>query len=303
MYSGMQSLKSGVLQLNRAQVPAELSRSCQESGFSASESIQLHLRFTSDTEYIVEAWCTGIPTLRQTISSGKLSNFVRKIPGASGYVSADMYKGAVAIEVFPALPNFVQSWFGIDAPWLSKQQALILEGRVISTTSAITTPEAWSITYDPGPETNCAGLGFACCDAMLGAGEGEQVSRVIDCPESCYQRCVSRPLVLSFTPDVYFSDPTNRVVSISPNTTVSFSVVADSLSTDFVTAVVDFGDGASQTLGSLEEKAVHTYTCPQFDCRYTATARVLTPNGIASADTPLTKLDVVVGGGSIPEWY
>jgi hypothetical protein len=226
------------------------------------------LRFTSSTEYVVEVICGSFVLDPILVERQELPMFVEKRIGNSGIVWGTGRSGIV-LEVF------------------GRSAAIGIENELTFTDSGSAND------LGTGPRTACAGYGFQCCQPETTAGQGEQLTGVMDCPRSCFTTCLARPVILSFTTQPFY-DQATRTLTVVPNDPVDFAYVASAGNNPSVTVTIEFGDGQTQQLSTLSGLATHTYSCQQARCEYQATVRAVDGDGIEAAATPLTMITVVV---------
>ncbi|MDQ3008303.1 MAG: hypothetical protein M3Q81_01780 [bacterium] len=245
---------------------------CQKKGVSrdVSNSVErIQLRFTSPSEYVLEAVCNQFLLDPIIITRDTLPMFVTKTSPSSGFVWDDTLH-VVTISVW------------------GRSRSIILENFAVRYTSA-------PVTINPGlgPVTSCSGYGYSCCMTESSVGEGTVLSQANDCPRTCYASCISRPVLLSFVSEPFF-DPKTRNVSIQNGGMVNFSFVLDKGMADKVTATLDFGDGTSQTFNESTTTASHVYNCAQNTCQFTAQLKVSDSASTPAADTPVSRILVTV---------
>jgi hypothetical protein len=143
------------------------------------------------------------------------------------------------------------------------------------------------------PATSCAGFGYTCCQPETSIGQGEQITIATDCPRTCHTSCSVRPIILSVTTQP-FLDQATRTVTVPRGSEVSIGYVVDQQMLEDVVTTIDYGDGQQQQFLEISGFSSHTYTCPTGNCRYTVEVSATAGNGVVSADTPITKLTVIV---------
>jgi hypothetical protein len=232
--------------------------------FGLVESYQI--RFTNDTEYVVELVCRGFRLDPINVSEGKLPPFVKKVPGTGGLIWGQQPSGVV-LEVF------------------GRQQTVLVDN------------EQLNYSYEPNiytgvtPITTCQGFGYSCCSPETTEGQGESYQGVSDCPRTCYAQCKSRPVVLSFTAEPYM-DAERRTVQAAKNEPVTFNYVLSGQAP--LTGTIVFGDGQSAPLTAQTGTVSHAYTCAAASCQFTAQLQVLDKVQTPAAATPLTKMQITV---------
>lgn len=250
---------------------APYAKQCRQKGSTLDTSLieSIQLRFTSETEYVVEVICSQFRLDPILVETGKLPPFVEKIPGNSGIVWGEVASG-IGLEVF------------------GRKRLIMVEQEEVLFDSVTD-----GVFFGIGPVSNCAGYGFACCETETTVGVGEQYTGVTDCPKSCFSACALRPVVLSFTSDP-FMDPQTRTAQVTKGELVTFSYVINDQGTKNHAIVVDFGDGQKQSMQEITGSTTHTYQCAQQVCSYQAQIVVTDQEGIQAAETPLTKIKVEV---------
>lgn len=263
------------------------------------------IRFISDNEYVSEIICNQFPLSPIEIAQVQLKPFITKKPGQSGIIFGSELSGVV-LSV------------------LGREAMVFIEDEEIGKSYGDTVEAA----IQSGPVASCGGFGFSCCQNDFEQGSGDQLLGVTDCPKSCHAICLDRPVVLSFNTSPFY-DPKTRVVSVASGQSVTFSYVisdsqADSFSDSNISSADDiiymlltflqsfmsdssgvkvsgnsnvtikFGDGQQSQLTDLQGTTDHAYTCKQRSCSYRAQLIVENIQGISSADTMLSIIDIKV---------
>lgn len=245
---------------------------CQQKGVvvapGESHVGSLQLRFTSSTEYVVEVVCGTFVLDPIEIETKELPPFVKKMVGSSG-ITWGTARSGIVLEVFGRRLSV-----GIDDE--------------LTFTENGADPDLGT-----GPRTACAGYGFQCCQAETMVGQGEQLSGVTDCPRTCFSTCTARPVILSFVTQPFY-DQATRTLTVSPAESIDFAYVASAGTTPLVTVTIDFGDGQTEQLNTLNGTASHTYTCARPSCEYQAKITAVDGEGIEAAGTPLTMVKIKV---------
>ncbi len=249
----------------------DYARQCRQKGSVLETNLieSYQLRFISPTDYVLEVVCAEFRLDPIVVASKSLPPYVRKLPGNAGILWGNAPSGIVVDA------------FGRRRTIVVEQEQMFFEGFDETASLGV------------GPVSSCAGYGFSCCQEETESGTGDQYVGVTDCPRSCYSECVKKPVILSFTSDP-FMDPKTRTTTISSGEEVLFSYVIDSQGGEGHTVTVDFGDGEDQTLTELSSTATHQYRCTTGRCRYTARLLVTDNQGIQSAETALSKIQVAV---------
>jgi len=276
-----QDLEKKVLSLVGSELTQTSYRRCLElgTGFDrGGESLVTpQLRFISDREYVLENLCAGFEFSPIVLGNYTLPMGVVKKPGSSGVVLAS---GAYSLSLL-FRPEWLES---VPLPefLLSREKTLFFEDkRVVEKLS--------QETDNVRPATLCAGYGFECCDQVTAVGQGDSLPAT-DCSEGCFERCVPKPLVLSFSAKGY--DQYSRSLSISRNGQAEFFFTASAKPKTVVG--LDFGDGQSWQ-GDLSTQTVnHTYDCSLSICEYIANITLTDPQGLSSYQNQLSSITVTV---------
>jgi hypothetical protein len=245
---------------------------CQAKGSnpldgSIIESIQL--RFTSPNEYQIEVICSQYSIDPLIVEKQTLPYFVTKVPGTSG-LTWRFEPTAVSLQL-----------------WGRTRSLGISEEKV----EPGLTPAEVGTAF--APITSCLGLGYTCCQNETTIGEGPTVSTVTDCPRTCHTSCNSRPVILSVSSQP-FIDQATRTVTIPRGSEVSIGYVVDHQGLEGVVTTVDYGDGQQDQFTEVSGFAPHTYQCATGGCRYAVQVSATSADGVVSADTPITKVTVIV---------
>lgn len=245
---------------------------CQAKGSNPLDGTiiqSIQLRFTSSTEYQIEVICSQYSIDPLVVEKQKLPTFVKKVPGSSG-LSWRYEPTAVALEL-----------------WGRTRSLGVVEEKV----EIGLTPEEVGSTF--APVTSCSGFGYTCCQPETTVGEGDAVTSVTDCPRTCHTSCSLRPVILSVSSQP-FIDQATRTVTIPRGSEVSIGYVVDFQGLDGVITTVDYGDGQQDSFTEVSGFAPHTYQCTGRSCTYLVQVRAASENGVVSADTPITKVTVIV---------
>lgn len=286
LYRGVENFKKQVLVLRKSNSVACDTKSPDLLGvINPSGQPKFQLRFTSDTEYVLEIICPGYEFQPIVLQQGQLDKYVSKVPGSSGIVLGEGRTG-IELVVFKGVQNMVDGWFQRHVPYIQKTGRVVLENSQFIVTQS-------SDDLGAGPITSCQGYGYQCCAPETQIGVGNKIDGLQGCETTCYSSCASRPFVLSFTSNPFF-DVKNRTVQISSGESIDFNYVIDEGSASSVQVFMDFGDGNSEQ--SLEKNGLfsHSYQCAQGRCQYTALVRVTDSAGVESAQTPTSVITVVV---------
>lgn len=269
----LSQLKSDAGQLQRiARNTGGYIQECLQKGSNSLDDqiIQdIQLRFTSSTEYQLEVICSQHTLDPIVIESHQLPMFVQKAAGSSG-LKWQLDPTAVAVTL-----------------WGRTRSLGIREETIVDGLSPVDVGIAFA------PATSCTGYGFTCCQAETSIGKGEPIAAATDCPRSCFTSCSARPVILSLTTQP-FLDQVTRTVQLGKGEELSIGYVMDASGLDAVTTVVDFGDGEQASFTEINGLTSHTYSCLQPSCQYQLSVVATASNGASSADTPVTKLTVLV---------
>lgn len=273
LFAGTSQLRNAAVQLRQAsQNRTTYIVECQKRGatdLTVDVIEQIQLRFKDSRQYSVEVLCRHLSLDPIIVSEHTLPMFVTKVPGTSGLVW-DAGVNAVGLELWGRTKSFV------------------LEGTEFSTTNAQT-----NALLASGPVTSCQGYGYSCCTNESAEGVGNQITVAQDCPRTCYQSCVARPVVLSLSTDPYFETAT-RQLEIAPEQEVTFSYVADFGATSGATVVLDFGDGQHQEFDQKQGTATHVYACPRRGCQFTAHLKIINDQQVESVPTTISQVQINV---------
>ncbi len=230
---------------------------------------KLQLRFTSATEYVTEALCSGFPLEPVQISQKTLPMFVKKISGSSGVILGDQ-----------------ASYVLFDV--LGRKSSIGIEKQAIFT--SLYRPV---VNMGISPVSTCEGYGYQCCEAETQQPAGQKNEQVTDCPRTCAERCVDLPVVLSFASDP-FVDPQSRSVAIQSDDSVTFSYVVAPGQEKKLSVLLEYGDGTQDKFTTTTAQSSHVYSCKTKSCAYKARVSVVDAQGLKSVDTAITTLSVLV---------
>lgn len=255
--------------------PGSVAMQCQPSALTdPTQAIveQIQITFTSDTDFQLEIVCRTALRQPVVVNQYQLPPLVRKVDGTSGLIWGEGTTG-ITLEV------------------LGRRRSIILDNLEAEFQNGFL-----PAGIGTGPMATCAGYGYSCCSPDSTVGQGLQTSLVTDCPRSCYAQCLSRPVVLSLNTQPFY-DAETRTVSIGTGDQVTFHFVVDPGVGQTSEATLDFGDGSSPDVTSETTHSVtHTYTCTEASCDYLVKLQVVDSRGATSADTPVSRLIVRVGG-------
>ncbi len=274
---------------------------CMNRGASRDSEGRMHstqLRFIDEENYVLEVVCNNMEHNPIKFGEGKLATMVVSQPGQSG-----IRWGQDAGLNFICF-NRVASISVVDS---------------ITQTSL----KASSLAEARGPASICASYSYQCCDLNTQVGEGVLLSEALDCPKSCYQSCLERPLILSFNTKPYY-DRLTRTLEISNNQAVTFSYMVtpnqdasfqyfeetDDPIENFIMAIdaffsrqadseqvkvyLDYGDGDQEKFTGQRGQVQHIYQCPRFECEYQPKLKVIKENGVESLDNAQNTIKIKV---------
>jgi hypothetical protein len=250
-----------------------------------SDFVTYQIRFTSSSEYVLEAVCSQLEFDPILIEKQSLPRFVTKIPGQSGFIFSRELVTGVDLGAFYGLQNMMQKSLGYALP-VSKQKKLALKNMQMIHAE----PDQY---LDEGPISSCSGYGYVCCDNLTQQGVGEQISGLVSCDQTCFSSCVTRPSLLSFTTSPIF-DPKTRKLQISKDAGVEFNFVVDEGNSNSVFARVDFGDGEEKELKVGESKTTHRYLCRKNSCLYKASIELEDEWGVRSVPSSISSISIEV---------
>lgn len=282
---GISTVKQSLQQLQRASNQGSYEIECRRRGLSTGGQEVLQLRFLSSKEYVLEALCSKTSRDPILIERQELPPFVEKAPGRSGFLW-DTSRSGIEIKVFGQFEYMLDSILFNHGKWVSRSRTLVVDNRLFHEDGELPPVES-------GPVTSCTGYGYECCQDVSHVGVGDRLVGITDCEKSCYTACVSRPVILSFTSNPFF-DLKTRTVEIASGATIEFVYVADEGQASSVTAIFDFGDGATEQVKATAKAINHKFTCQTTQCEYTVRLSLKDNWGIESADTPVSTLKVIV---------
>lgn len=250
--------------------PEQYYYQCQEKGGTPTQAIPsvFQLRFTSDTDYQLEVICQQFPTDPIILSQRQLPLLVHKSPGNSGVIW-----GAAESR--------------LNLQLLGRKTAVLVQDKQLSTTAA--SKQLGSI-----PQTSCVGYGYTCCQEETTVGQGEQEMNSSDCPRTCFEACVSRPIILSFTSNPSY-DTAQRTLTIPNNSSVTFAYVVDGGAGELANVTLDYGDGSQADLQSETGGQDHVFNCAvNAQCYYTVSITATDRHNRPSAVTPISSIQLIV---------
>lgn len=283
------------------------SRLCAEQ-FSYSQEYFTQLRFVSDKEYNLEVVCVDFDSTPILIESKKLLPLLFKESFGSGFVIDER-----------KLPAFIK------LKVLGRSIYVHVEDQTIHL-NYLALPD---LDYDQGPTSSCQAHNYQCCNSDLQSGLGKQTTQVNDCPKSCYESCLLRPVFLSFNSRPP-ADQANRVVELAYGEAVTFSYflgngkddafsgqinkniklpLLEQVQTIFsgprdvqtgtelalpLTVTIDFGDGKNWQSSNFQDSVDHVYTCQNQTCFFQVRIIAKDAKGISSVDNEVSKMIVKI---------
>lgn len=287
LYRGVENFKKTILVLQRGNAANECQKRVDDllGVVNTDGEPRVHVRFVSNTDYILEVICPGYEFDPISIEEKRLDTYLAKVPGSSG-ISLGAERTGVELVVFSRLQQTINQWFGQDIPFIQKSQAVVLENNQF-------------VVHQPGedlgsgPLTSCEGYGYQCCQSDTHIGAGSKIEGLLGCESNCFSSCQSRPYVLSLTSNPFF-DVQNRTVTIKSGESIDFSYVVDPGSATGVQVLLNFGDGGSDQSSDTTGMMSHIYSCATDECRFTAQMSVTDSAGVESAWTAVSRIEVVV---------
>lgn len=282
---------------------------CAEQ-FDYGQESWTQIRFISDKEYNLEVVCEDFTASPIILESKKLPPLLFKKSSGSGFVIDDSKS-----------PAF------IELTSLGRNLFIYTDEQIIHS-NYLSKPD---LDYDQGPISSCQSYNHQCCTLDIQSGLGDQLTNVNDCPKSCYESCLLRPGVLSFTSRPALDDAT-RTVEINSGEAITFSYVLsngkddvfegqisnvskesffEKLQTVFsekksnqkdnelafpLQSVIDFGDEQVFQSENSQDSVDHIYTCQSRICFFQAKINVKDARGVLSSDNELAKMVVKVNG-------
>ncbi len=274
--------------------------------FDYDQSYSTQLRFSSDREYAMEVVCSDFATTPISIKKKSLPPLVKKTSVGSGVVLDE--------EKLP---------FMVQLSILGRHGYVYTDDALIHA-SYFSPPD---LDYASGPASVCQAHQYQCCSLDVQSGEGMQLETVTDCPKSCYESCLLRPVFLFFKSQPAMEDAT-RVVELSAGETVTLSYVLgngksdafanqldknasptwlDKLQVFFsgeqvpasalalpVQVTLDFGDGQVWESQNLQDSVDHTYVCRLQTCYFQVQIKATDAQGATTLDNELSKMIIKV---------
>lgn len=296
MWQGVRSLKKDLFELNRL----SSEKNCEEEyGFVMAEGEQMYrqLRFIDSRTYMLELICPGFPDHPLVQREKMLDSFISKSPGSSGILQRqDVEASFVGLVVFQELVKGLPEKIEPYLSWISRGELVGLQAGTVATKPLVKDPTLTAATvFGIGPTSTCEGYGFTCCDGQREYGMGDSIADVPSCPTSCYARCLSRPLVVSWRSSPIPDWETNVLELPSGGSAEFYYVLEDSSESGPWTAQIQFGDGQQTSTTGKKGMVSHAYLCETGTCDYTASVIVENAQGARSAETDISKVKIRVG--------
>ncbi|MEA2056606.1 MAG: hypothetical protein U9O78_02765 [Patescibacteria group bacterium] len=301
----MRKVSVGLKEVKEIHNQQRYASDCMRKGSNSRDRGLIHqtqLRFISNNEFAVEVICNQFELNPIEVSRSKLPTLVRHQVGQSGLVwnQADLV--------------------GINLECVRRTASVQVENGLTSYNLS-----EFEVPVGSGPKSQCQSFGYSCCDIRYQQGEGKQLADVYDCPKSCYQNCLDRPLILSFNTQPYY-DTLKRTVEISSGQPVTFSYnvspnqkdsfvgmyeeesdwlerniflfskifLFDKQEEPSVKVIIDFGDGEKTNFQTMQAQKQHAYVCASGQCQYIATLKIVNQDGIRSTNDLHSQIKVVV---------
>ncbi len=233
------------------------------------------LRFTSPTSFVVEAVCSGASRPTVLVKA-------KNLPFGSQVISGT---GAeVPIKTEPADAQFVVA--------VNKAQVLygFKDGEVFTDDSEIET----EVAIGAQPQTTCKGVGKVCCSAQKQVGSGQLESSVSDCPSTCFDSCMNRPVVTLLNSDPPATSLDRLVTLTKADNSLRISYRIDDPDNTIKSVDVDWGDGQEASGLPAKHMLEHEYICASSQCAYRVTLSAQDTTGLDLLDGRLNWLDVQV---------
>ncbi len=303
---GMQRIASNLKEMRDIASSQRYASECMGKGSNASRRGYVHqtqLRFVDDNEFVVEAVCNQFELDPIQISEAKVPRLVKHEKGQSGLVWNP------------------EGTAGINLSCLGRTVSVQVKDAIVSQSFS-----SYPVETGSGPKSQCDSFGYTCCDTKHQKGAGVQLTDVVDCPKSCHETCLDRPLILSFNTQPYYDTLTRKLkiksnqsvvfsYSVSPNQEDSFAGVFQEESDwierhiylmsmllslhkdqeeEKVEVTIDFGDGTQETFKTLQAQKEHQYTCSRGECEYLAKLKIVNSSGIESASDEQSQIKINV---------
>lgn len=274
--------------------------------FAYNQEYWTQLRFTSNKEYNLEVVCADFVASPIVLESRKLPPLLFKNSFGSGFILDER-----------ELPSFVE----LSA--LGRKVFIYKDAQEIHS-NYIFKPD---LDYLDGPLSSCQAHNYQCCSLDVQSGLGEQTTEVNDCPKSCYQSCLLRPVVLSFNSRPAL-DLETRTVELRDGEALTLTYVLgdgkndafgnqlikdqavpllekmqtllskksdnNQSKSEYTVVTIDLGDGEIWQSIKLQDDHEHVYKCQNKTCYYQVKLSAKDQQGVLSADNELSKMVVKV---------
>lgn len=276
--------------------------------FNYNQEYFTQLRFVSDKEYNLEVVCVDFIASPIVLDHQKLPPLVFKKSFGSGFQIDES-----------------RSPFIVELSILGRRAFVYTDNADVHYTYF----NAPDLDYDQGPTSTCQAHTYQCCSLDLQSGLGQQISSVNDCPKSCYESCLLRPMFLSFKSQPVMNDETNLVElfnnetltlsyvlgngkgdvfsdQLDKNSQISFleklqaiftkqdkSLTENQLSMP-LTIQIDFGDGKVWTSNDFQSTVDHNYFCQSQTCYFQVKITAQDAKGVLSVTSDTSKMIVKV---------
>lgn len=275
--------------------------------YGYSQESWTQIRFTSNKDYNLEVVCEDFIATPIILETKKLPPLLFKSSTGSGFIIDER-----------ELP------YWIEFKALGRSLFVYVEENQIHSNYL----RKADLDYEAGPISSCQAHSFTCCDVEVQSGIGEQLTGVNDCPKSCYQSCLLRPVILSLNSRPAMDSET-RTVTVRNNEATTFSYVIGDGKTDVfagqiieadelnflerlqavfsgesnssikglalpVTVNLDFGDGEVWQSNNLKDTTDHQFSCKTRICFFQVKLSASDASGVLSVDNELAKMVVRV---------
>lgn len=254
------------------------------------------LRFTDDTHYLIEAVCADdLLTESVLVAEGELSWGVGKQAGYSGMRFLVPRKRENGEE--ERVPQVGQ----VALTWRDLVQARIGFNEGSFTTeygfTRVERNEVLEARGNVAAVAACAGWGFSCCDAVTEVGEGRaETVGVSDCPGSCHEVCLARPIVLFFNTDPGLTPDSRQLELSGGEALVLFSYATQDYDGQVKQVTVDFGDGEEFTSTNAKDTLSHTYRCSSLFCRFAVSLSAVDDDGLRGVESRAGQITLIQYG-------
>lgn len=274
--------------------------------FAYNQEYWTQLRFTSNKEYNLEVVCADFLASPIVLESRKLPPLLFKTSFGSGFILDER-----------ELPSFVE----LNA--LGRKISIYKDGQKIHA-NYLFKPD---LDYTNGPLSSCQAHNYQCCSLDVQSGLGEQNIEVNDCPKSCYQSCLLRPVILSFNSRPAL-DLETRIVELRDGEALTLSYVlgdgkndafgnqllkdqavpllekiqtllsgqdkTNQNDSEYTVVTIDLGDGEIWQSIKPQDDHEHTYNCQNKTCYFQVKLSAKDQQGVLSVDNELSKMVVKV---------